>query len=70
MAYMDEVVAEAFQDEMALRLLESKTSRKSVLRWLDQEAGYRLSMQKYPREDQWLLDLRRKLNTKLAEVCG
>ena len=65
-----EVVAEAFQDEMALRLLESKTSRESVLRWLDQEAGYRLSMQKYPREEQWLLDLRRKLNTKLAEVCG
>ena len=65
-----EVVAEAFQDEIALRLLESKTSRESVLQWLEQEAGYRLSMQKYPREDQWLLGLRRKLNTKLAEVCA
>ena len=65
-----EVVAEAFQDEMALRLLESKNSRESVLQWLEQEAGYRLSMQKYPREDQWLLGLRRKLNIKLAEVCG
>ena len=53
---------------MALRLLESKTSRQAVLQWLDEEAGYRMTMRKYPREDQWLLALRDKLNRKLAEI--
>ncbi len=63
-----EVFSEGLQDEMALRLLESKTSRQAVLQWLDEEAGYRMTMRKYPREDQWLLALRDKLNRKLAEI--
>jgi len=53
---------------MALRLLESKTSRAEVLKWLDEETGYRISLNKYPRDEKWLLDLRYKLNQKLAEL--
>jgi len=63
-----EVIAEGFCDEMALRLLESKTSRAEVLKWLDEETGYRISLNKYPRDEKWLLDLRYKLNQKLAEL--
>jgi hypothetical protein len=63
-----EVIAEGFRDEMALRLLETKLSRAEVLKWLDQETGYRITMRKYPHSEQWLLDLRNKINRKLAEL--
>ena len=63
-----EVIAEGFQDEMALRLLESKTSREEVLKWIDEVTGYRINLRKYPRDEKWLLDLRCKLNQKLAEL--
>jgi hypothetical protein len=63
-----EVIAEGFQDEMALRLLESKTSREEVLKFLDEETGFRISIHNYPRSEKWLLDLRRKINRKLAQL--
>ncbi|MBO5690212.1 MAG: DUF4091 domain-containing protein [Lentisphaeria bacterium] len=63
-----EVLAEGFRDEMALRQLESRTSRDAVLQWLDEEAGYRLSVRRYPKDEKWLLGLRDKLNRKLAEL--
>ena len=62
------MIADGFRDEMALRLLETKLSRAEVLKWLDQETGYRITMQKYPHSEQWLLELRNKLNRKLAEL--
>ena len=63
-----EVIAEGFQDEMALRLLESKTSREEVLKFLDEETGFRISVRNYPRSEKWLLDLRMKINRKLAQL--
>ena len=63
-----EVIAEGFRDEMALRALESKTSREAVLKFLDDETGYRINLRKYPRSEEWLLELRRKINMKLAEL--
>ncbi len=63
-----EVIAEGFRDEMALRLLEKKTSREEVLKWIDEVTGYRISLRKYPRDEKWLLDLRNKLNQKIAEL--
>ena len=62
-----EVIAEGFRDEMALRLLESRTSREEVLKWIDEQTGYRITMEHYPHEDSWLLELRHKLNLLLAE---
>lgn len=64
-----EVLAEGFRDEMALRLFESKSSREEVLRWIDEETGFRISITNYPRSEKWLLDLRSKLNKKLEELC-
>ena len=63
-----EVCAEGIQDEMALRLLESKTSREEVLKFLEDETGFSISMENYPRSEKWLLDLRLKLNRKLAQL--
>ena len=65
-----EVIAEGFRDEMALRLLESLTSREEVLKLIDETAGYRIGMKKYPRKDEWLLDLRYKVNAKIAELTA
>ena len=64
-----EVIAEGFCDEMALRLLESKTSREEVLKLIDESAGYRITLRNYPRSEKWLLDLRAKLNAKIGELC-
>ena len=64
-----EVIAEAFQDERALRLLESLTSREEVLKLLDRETGFRISLRHYPRSEKWLLGLRRKINEKLASLA-
>ena len=64
-----EVISEGFCDEMALRLLESKTSREEVLKWIDEETGYRITLRNYPHDEKWLLDLRAKLNAKLGELC-
>lgn len=63
-----EVIAEGFRDEMALRLFESRTSREEVLKWLDEETGFRITLRNYPRSESWLLELRNKLNIKLAEL--
>ena len=63
-----EVIADGFRDEMALRLLESLSSREEVLKLLDETAGYRIELKKYPREDEWLLELRNKVNAKIAEL--
>lgn len=64
------MIADGFRDEMALRLLKTGISRTEVLKWLDQETGYRITMRKYPHSEQWLLDLRNKINRKLAELSG
>ena len=63
-----EVIAEGFEDERALRLLESKTSRNEVLALLDQVTGYRITLRKYPRDGKWLLRLREKINEKLEAL--
>ena len=62
------MIADGFRDEMALRLLKTGISRTEVLKWLDQETGYRISMRTYPHSEQWLLELRNKINRKLAEL--
>ena len=53
---------------MALRLFEKRSSREEVLKWLDDVTGYRINLRKYPRDEKWLLELRNKLNQKLAEL--
>ena len=64
-----EVFFEGVQDLAALQLLESCSSRQEVLDFIAQECGGKLpTMFEYPRNTQWLLDFRQKLNHKIAEV--
>ncbi len=56
------VFYDAFQDLRALKLLESLTSRKYVLSLIEQGLDVPLSFRTYPHEQEWLLDLRKRVN--------
>ena len=61
------VFHEGFQDLRALRLLETLTSRKYVLNLIEQGLDVPLSFQTYPHEQEWLLNLRERVNNKIEE---
>lgn len=62
-----EVFFDALQDLAALRALEGKTSRETVLGIIGRSFGKLPSMTDYPRDAAALLDLRRAVNAALAE---
>ncbi len=61
------VFYDGFQDMMALRTLENKVGREKVLEFLKNESVKPLSFTEYPREAEWLLGLREKINAMLKE---
>lgn len=62
------VFADALQDLRALRLLEQLKSREYVLRLIEQGLDVPLSFKHYPHEQQWLLDLRTRINSKIEKL--
>ena len=60
------VFFDAFQDLRALKLLESLTSRKYVLTIIEQGLDVPLSFRTYPHEQEWLLDLRERVNKEIS----
>lgn len=58
---------EAVNDFRALCLLESFLGRERVTELIRQEAGMELSFRQYPRNGEFILNLREKVNTLLAE---
>ena len=60
------VFLDAMQDLRALRLLEEKTSRKYVLKLIEQGLDTPLSFKTYPHETGWLLDLRSRVNNEIS----
>ena len=62
------VILDAFQDLRALRLLESKTSRKYVLNLIEKGLDVPLSFRTYPHESQWLLNLREEINNEINKA--
>jgi hypothetical protein len=58
------VLNEGFQDMRALKLLESLTDRQTVLALLEEIDGYDI----YPRNNQYILQLREKVNQKIKEA--
>ena len=61
-----EVFFEAIQDMRALQLYEDLAGRDAAISLIHQGLDYRLSMDKYPCTDKWLLDLRERLNRAIA----
>lgn len=62
------VFYDAVQDLRALKLLESLTSRKYVLEFIEKGLDVPLTFQTYPHEQQWLLDLRERVNNEIEKI--
>lgn len=61
------VFYDAIQDLRALNLLESLTSRKYVIELIENGLDIPLTFQTYPHEQQWLLDLRERINNEIEK---
>ncbi len=61
------VFHDAFQDLRALKLLEHLTSRKFVLNLIEQGLDIPLSFRTYPHEQEWLLNLRERVNKEIEK---
>lgn len=60
------VLEEALNDYRALRLLEARIGREQVMELIRREAGMELSFTRYPRNAEFILRLREKVNRMLA----
>lgn len=61
------VFAAAFSDEGALELLAEKIGRQAALEFIEGELDRPLDFNCFPKEDEWLLDLRDRLNRLVAQ---
>ena len=63
----NEVMFEALQDLRALRKLESLQGREATIALIEDGLDYELKMTDYPRSAEWLLDLRERINKRIAQ---
>ena len=61
-----EVLREAIQDLLALRALEQQLGRPAVEAIIHEHLDFRITMKHYPRDAAWILDLRERVNRRLA----
>lgn len=59
---------EAFQDLRALQALADKTSHEEVVALIDEGLEEEVTFENYPNSDVYLLNLRRKVNERLADL--
>ena len=64
----NEVQFAAFQDLEAFTLLESMSDRKTVVSLIEEGVGYPLSFTHYPWNDEYLLNLRERINEKIGAL--
>jgi len=64
----NEVQFAALQDLEALALLESISDRKTVVSLIEDGVGYHLSFTHYPWNDEYLTDLRERVNKKIGAL--
>ena len=62
-----EVFYNGFQDLRALRLLEKLTSREDVIKLIEEDLDIPLNFNCYPTTQEWLLNLREKVNNAIKE---
>lgn len=61
------VFYDGFEDLAALKLLESKIGREKVLEFIDKDLFKPLTFMEYPHENDWLLEMREKINHMIKE---
>ncbi|MDD5597538.1 MAG: DUF4091 domain-containing protein [Victivallaceae bacterium] len=64
----NEVIREAVQDLRALRRLEELQGREATIAFIEEGLDHELEMTCYPRSAAWLLDLRERVNRRIAEL--
>ena len=62
-----EVFYDGIQDLCALKALEKKIGRKAVVELIDSGLENKLDFNSFPHSDEWLLELREKINRLLSE---
>lgn len=60
------VFYDGFQDMMALNLLESKIGREKAIAFIEDGLEAPISFKEYPHNNEWLLELREKINHTLV----
>lgn len=61
-----ETFTEGLQDLRALDLLETKIGRDKVVAIIQKDVNYTIDMRHYPHDDQWLLNLRKRINEAIC----
>ncbi len=61
------VFYDAFQDLAALKALEKKIGREKVIEFLEKDLDKPLTFKEYPRDDNWLLTKRERINQMIKE---
>lgn len=64
------LMRKAIEDMRALELLETLTSHEYVIGLIDDLAGYPVTFKEYPRNEHFLLALRKRVNQEIAERAG
>ncbi len=63
-----DVTFQSLQDIRAMKLLESYIGHEAVVKMIEDTAGMEIEMNKYPKNAEYLLELREKINAKIEEV--
>lgn len=63
-----EVFREALQDQRALQLLEKLQGRDKTVALLERGLSEPITMKQYPREADWLLQMRQRVNRRIAAL--
>lgn len=63
------VFCEMIQDVAALEKLEKLVGRDEVIRLIDETAGEIITFKEYPRNSEFLLNLRQKVNEQIEKAC-
>ena len=62
------VFCEMIQDIAAMEMLEKLSSKEDVIRLIDETAGETITFKEYPRDSEFLLKLRQKINEQIEKV--
>ncbi len=62
------VFYDAFQDNMAMKLLESKIGKDKVVAIIEEGLNDKISFSVYPHEDEWMLSARERINAEIKKI--
>ena len=64
------VFKEALQDLRALKYLEKFMSKNDIVKIIEDEAGCEIEFDKFPKDEEFIIRLREKINMAIKRVCS